>query len=381
MRSAFADIAKVPGILAFPVMPQSIRSGGVSKPVQFVLLGNTYTKLTEWKEIIKAEARKNPGLNSVEDDYEITKPELKVEINNEKAADLGISIDSIGKSIETFFGSRNVTKFTNDGKEYNIVLQSEIGNRSDSSGINKIFVRSETNGKLIPLSSVISLSESAAKKLARYNRQRAVTISARLAGEYTLAEALEYLEKVVKEKLPAEVKIAYKGESEEYQKTNIGIYLIFILFFLTAYLSMAAQFESWKHPFIIMLTVPLAIFGGVIGLLVAGSSLNIYSQIGLIILIGLSAKNGILIVEFANQLRAKGMSVDEAIFESSLIRLRPVLMTTISTLLGAVPLVMSSGAGAESRYSMAIVVLGGITLSSLVTLYLVPALYRLIENK
>jgi len=381
MRSAFADIAKVPGILAFPVMPQSIRSGGVSKPVQFVLLGNTYAKLTEWKEIIKAEARKNPGLNSVEDDYEITKPELKVEINNEKAADLGISVDSIGKSIETFFGSRNVTKFTNDGKEYNIVLQSEIGNRSDSSGINKIFVRSENNGKLIPLSSVISLSESAApQSLNRFNRQRAVTISARLAGEYTLAEALEYLEKVVKEKLPAEVKIAYKGESEEYQKTNIGIYLIFILALLTAYLSMAAQFESWKHPFTIMLTVPLAIFGGVIGLLVAGSSLNIYSQIGLIILIGLSAKNGILIVEFANQLRVEGQSIREAILNSCKIRLRPILMTSLSTIVGVLPLILGSGPGEASRLTIGVVIFSGMIFSTFFTLYVIPAIYLMISK-
>ena len=381
MRSAFADIAKVPGILAFPVMPQSIRSGGVSKPVQFVLLGNTYEKLTEWKEIIKAEARKNPGLNSIEDDYAITKPELKVEINNEKAADLGISIDSIGKSIETFFGSRNVTKFTNDGKEYNIVLQSDIGNRSDSSGINKIFVRSETNGKLIPLSSVTSLSESAApQSLNRFNRQRAVTISARLAGEYTLAEALEYLEQVVKEKLPAEAKIAYKGESEEYQKTNIGIYLIFALALLTAYLSMAAQFESWKHPFTIMLTVPLAIFGGIIGLLVAGSSLNIYSQIGLIILIGLSAKNGILIVEFANQLRLEGQDIKEAILNSCKVRLRPILMTSLSTIAGVLPLILGSGPGEASRLTIGVVIFSGMIFSTFFTLYVIPSIYLMISK-
>ncbi len=219
LRSAFADISKVPGILAFPVMPQAIRAGGVEKPIQFVLLGNTYEKLSEWKEIVKAEARKNPGLNSIEDDYEITKPELKVEINNKKAADLGVSIESIGRSIETFFGSRNVTKFTQDGKEYNIVLQSDLLNRSDASGLNKIFVRSTSSGQLIPLSSVVSMTESAAAPfLSRYNRQRAVTISARLSGEYTMDQALEYLQNIVKEKLPPEVRIAYKGESEEYKK-------------------------------------------------------------------------------------------------------------------------------------------------------------------
>ena len=379
LRSAFADISKVPGILAFPVMPQAIRAGGVEKPIQFVLLGNTYEKLSEWKEIVKAEARKNPGLNSIEDDYEITKPELKVEINNKKAADLGVSIESIGRSIETFFGSRNVTKFTRDGKEYNIVLQSDLINRSDANGLNKIFVRSGSSGKLIPLSSVVSLSESAAAPfLSRYNRQRAVTISARLSGEYTMDQALESLQNIVKEKLPPEVRVAYKGESEEYKKTNVGIYLIFVLAMLTAYLSMAAQFESWIHPFTIMLTVPLAIFGGIIGLLIAGSSLNIYSQIGLIILIGLAAKNGILIVEFANQLRIEGQNIEKAIVNACKIRLRPILMTSLSTIAGVLPLILGSGPGAESRLTIGVVIFSGMIFSTFFTLYVIPTVYLMI---
>ena len=379
LRSAFAEISKVPGIVAFPVMPQSIRSGGVEKPVQFVLLGNSYEKLSLWKEIVKAEARKNPGLNSIEDDYEITKPELKVEINNRKAADLGISIESIGRSIETFFGSRSVTKFTQDGKEYNIILQSDLSNRSDISGLNKIFVRSGSTGKLISLSSVVSISESAAAPfLSRYNRQRAVTISARLGGEYTMDKALEFLQNVVKEKLPPEVRIAYKGESEEYQKTNIGIYLIFGLALLTAYLSMAAQFESWVHPFTIMLTVPLATFGGIIGILVAGSSLNIYSQIGLIILIGLAAKNGILIVEFANQLRIEGQSIEKAIVNACKIRLRPILMTSLSTIIGVLPLILGSGPGEASRLTIGVVIFSGMIFSTFFTLYVIPTVYLMI---
>ena len=379
LRSAFADISKVPGIVAFPVMPQAIRAGGVEKPIQFVLLGNTYEKLSEWKEIVKAEARKNPGLNSIEDDYEITKPELKVEINNKKAADLGVSIESIGRSIETFFGSRNVTKFTRDGKEYNIVLQSDLINRSDSNGLNKIFVRSTSSGKLIPLSSIVSLSESAAAPfLNRYNRQRAVTISARLSGEYTMDQALDSLQNIVKEKLPPEVRIAYKGESEEYKKTNVGIYLIFILAMLTAYLSMAAQFESWIHPFTIMLTVPLAIFGGIIGLLIAGSSLNIYSQIGLIILIGLAAKNGILIVEFANQLRIEGQNIEKAIINACKIRLRPILMTSLSTIAGVLPLILGSGPGEASRLTIGVVIFSGMIFSTFFTLYVIPTVYLMI---
>jgi multidrug efflux pump subunit AcrB len=186
------------------------------------------------------------------------------------------------------------------------------------------------------------------------------------------------LQNVVKEKLPAEVRIAYKGESEEYKKTNVGIYLIFILALFTAYLSMAAQFESWRHPFTIMLTVPLAIFGGIIGLLVAGSSLNIYSQIGLIILIGLSAKNGILIVEFANQLRIEGQNIEKAVINACKLRLRPILMTSLSTIVGVVPLIIGSGPGEASRLTIGVVIFSGMIFSTFFTLYIIPVIYLMI---
>jgi multidrug efflux pump subunit AcrB len=360
-------------------MPQSIRSGGVEKPVQFVLLGNTYEKLNEWKDILKKEARKNPNLVSIEDDYNLNKPELKVEIDNQKAADLGISIEAIGRSIETMFGSRQVTKFTQEGKEYSIVLQSNIENRQEPTNLNKIYVRSSVTGKLIPLSNIVKVSESAtAPFLSRYNRQRAVTISARIVGNYSLDEALKYLENIVKEKLPEEVRIGYKGESEEYKKTNIGLYLIFGLALITAYLSMAAQFESWRHPFTIMVSVPFAIFGGIIGLLIAGSSLNIYSQIGLIILIGLAAKNGILIVEFANQLRAEGKDILTSTLQASKLRFRPILMTSISTIAGVVPLILGSGPGEASRLTIGIVIFMGMIFTTFFTLYIIPTVYLVI---
>jgi len=245
-----------------------------------------------------------------------------------------------------------------------------------------VYVRSDITKKLIPLSNVIKVSESAAAPfLSRYQRQKAVTISARLVGDYTIGEALEYLNNIVKEKLPAEVRVDYKGESEEYKKTNVGIYLIFALALVTAYLSMAAQFESWRHPLTIMLTVPLAIFGGIIGLLVAGSSLNIYSQIGLIILIGLAAKNGILIVEFANQLRAEGKDIEKAILEASKIRLRPILMTSLSTIAGVVPLIIGSGPGEASRLTVGVVIFSGMIFSTFFTLYVIPTIYLLIGRE
>ncbi len=378
MRESFGKISQVPGVLAFPIMPQGIRTGGVESPVQFVILGNTYDQLIEWKNIIKKEARKNSGLTSIQDDFDLNKPQLNVQIDQKKAADLGVSTEDIGRTIETIFGSKRVTNFTKDGKEYSIILQGDIKDRQEPDSISKIFVRSNNNGKLVSVSNLIRYDEEGQSPfLARYNRQKAVTISARLVGDYSLDEALNFLVKVVENNTP-EAKIAYKGESEEYKKTNTELYIIFILALVTAYLAMCAQFESWRHPLTIMLTVPLAILGGLLGILVVGSSLNIYSQIALIILIGLSAKNGILIVEFANQLRKEGKNLETSIIEAASIRFRPILMTSLSTIIGVLPLILGSGPGAASRLTVGITIFGGMLFSTFFTLYVIPTIYSII---
>ena len=378
MRESFGKISQVPGVLAFPIMPQGIRTGGVESPVQFVILGNTYDNWIKWKNVIKKEARKNPGLTSIQDDFDLNKPQLNVQIDQKKAADLGVSTEDIGRTIETIFGSKRVTNFTKDGKEYSIILQGDIKDRQEPDSISKVFVRSNNNGKLVSISNLISYEEEGQSPfLARYNRQKAVTISARLVGDYSLDEALNFLVKVVKENTP-EAQIAYKGESEEYKKTNTELYIIFILALVTAYLAMCAQFESWKHPLTIMLTVPLAILGGLLGILVVGSSLNIYSQIALIILIGLSAKNGILIVEFANQLRKEGKNLETSIIEAASIRFRPILMTSLSTIIGVLPLILGSGPGAASRLTVGITIFGGMLFSTFFTLYVIPTIYSII---
>ena len=375
MMESFRKISKVPGVLAFPVMPQGIRTGGVQKPVQFVLLGNTYENLIKWKEVIKSEARKNKNLINVEDDFNQTKAILNVKIDQEKTSDLGVSTLEIGRSIETMFGSRNVTKFTKDGREYDIILQGDIKNRKEPSNLAKVYVRSKNTGKLVSISNLVSLEEEGiAPILSRYNRQKAITISANIVGDYSLSDALNFLEKTTNDNFPS-ARIAYKGESEELRETSYQIYLIFALALLTAYLVMAAQFESFKHPFTIMLTVPLAIFGGILGLLVVGSSINIFSQIALIILIGLATKNGILIVEFANQLRDEGKDIEKSIIESANIRLRPILMTSISTIIGVLPLVFSSGPGEASRLTVGITILFGMIFSTFFTLYVIPTIY------
>ena len=378
MQESFGKISRVPGVLAFPVMPQGIRTGGIESPVQFVILGNTYEQLIEWKDKIKAEARKNPGLTSIQDDFDLNKPQLNVQIDQKKAADLGVSTEDIGRTIETIFGSKSVTRYTQDGKEYSIILQGDIKDRQEPDSISKVFVRSKNNNKLVSVSNLVSYSEEGQSPfLARYNRQKAVTISARLVGEYSLDEALKFLASVVEENAP-QAKIAYKGESEEYKKTNNELYVIFALALVTAYLAMCAQFESWRHPLTIMLTVPLAILGGILGLLVVGSSLNVYSQIALVILIGLSAKNGILIVEFANQLRKEGKKFEHAIIDAATIRLRPILMTSLSTIFGVLPLIIGSGPGAASRLTVGITIFGGMLFSTFFTLYVIPTIYSII---
>ena len=378
MMESFKEISKVPGVLAFPIMPQGIRTGGVEKPIQFVIQGNTYEELIRWKEIIKLEARKNKNLTNIEDDFELNKPILNVKIDQKKTSDLGISTVEIGKTIETIFGSKNVTNFTKDGKEYSIILQGDISNRNEPSSLNKVYVRSKNTNKLISLSNLVTIDEEGtAPFLSRYNRQKAVTISANIIGDYTLVSALNFLEDVVKKNTP-EARVEFKGESEQIKEVSYQIYLIFVLALITAYLVMAAQFESFKHPLTIMLTVPLAILGGLVGLLLVGSSINVYSQIALIILIGLATKNGILIVEFANQLRAEGKNIKTAVMESASIRLRPILMTSSSTIFGVLPLIISSGPGEASRLTVGITIFAGMFFSTFFTLYVIPVIYLII---
>lgn len=373
-------LAALPGYRAFTVSRRGL-GGGTGKPVQFVLGGSDYEELARWRDILTARAEENEGLSNLQSDYKETKPQLEVIIDKERAADVGVSIAQIGRTLETMLGFRKVTTYIDRGEEYDVILEGKNEQKSTPADIRNIYVRSESGGELIPLSSLVSLREfadSAAKN--RFNRLRSITLSGTLKDGYLLGDALAYMEKITREELGSAPIINYKGQSREFMDASHALAFAFGLSLLIVFLVLAAQFESFVHPLTIMLTVPLAVAGALGGLYLAGSSLNVYSQVGILVLIGLAAKNGILIVEFANQLRNRGKSVAEAILESAQTRLRPVLMTSVSTAIGAVPLVLASGAGAESRFTIGVVIISGVVLSTVLTLFLVPLTYSLLAR-
>ncbi|APE31819.1 multidrug transporter AcrB [Halomonas aestuarii] len=375
-------LADLPGIRAFPVMRQGFGSR-VEKPVQFVLGGGTFDQLAEWRDTLLEHLREdNPRLTGLSSDYEENQPQLRVDIDYTRAAALGVTVTEIGRTLETLLGGRSVTRYVDDGQEYDVILEGEPGARPSPRSLESIRVRSDRSGELIPLGSLVTMSDFAGPStLNRFNRVRAITIEADLADGYPLGEALAYLEATVDEILPPEAQTDVKGASRDYQEASGATAFLLGLGILVVFLVLAGQFESFVHPFVIMLTVPLAICGALLGLYLTGQSLNIYSQVGLVMLVGLAAKNGILIVEFANQLRDRGMAFREALVEASVTRLRPIVMTAVTTMAGAVPLILSSGAGAETRLVIGIVILCGLAAATLFTLFVVPVAYDLLARR
>ena len=381
MEEMRRKLNQVVGVQAFAFMRSGI-SGGGGRPVQFVLQGNTYEKLAEYRDIVIEEAAKNPGLVEVDSDYKEPLPQLLIEVDEVRAADLGVSVEDIGITLQSILGQRRVTTYLDRGEEYYVMLEGEKADYRSPSAIDNIYVRSGKSGELIPLSNVVKVSERAtSSQLNRYNRMRSVTIEANLADGYSLGEALSYLEGVVDKKLPEDVSIDYKGESQLYKESGSSIVFVFGLALIITFLVLAAQFESFIHPLVIMLAVPIAIVGAFIGLYLSGNSINIYSQIGIVMLIGLAAKNGILIVEFANQLRDAGLSFRDAVITASRQRLRPIVMTAFTTLMSSVPLILGTGPGSESRMVIGTVIFAGVALSAFLTLFVIPALYMLMAQK
>jgi multidrug efflux pump len=387
-RSAWDILAEVrgklsdlPGVVAIPIMRQGL-GGGINKPVQFVIGGGTYDELAEWRDrLIEAIEADNPGLTGIDDDYEETKPQIAISIDRDRAGDLGVSISNIGRTLETILGSRTVTTFIDGGQEYDVIVEGEKEGQTTPTAINGIYVRSDGTGELVPLANLVSIEEYAGPSaLNRYNRLRAITIEANLEEGYSLGDALAFLEAKGREVLPPGAVFDYKGQSRDFQESESSLIFVFALGVLVVFLVLAAQFESFIHPLVIILTVPLAVAGALLGLYLTGGSLNLYTQIGLIMLVGLAAKNGILIVEFVNQLREEGMAFKEALIEASVIRLRPIIMTGITTAMGAVPLIISFGAGAETRQAIGLVIFSGVIAATFCTLFIVPVAYQILAR-
>jgi multidrug efflux pump len=380
-RELMPKLIAVPGVRAFALNPPSLGQRGFQAPIQMVLGGPDYDTVRDWRDRMMRRAAQNPKLLNVDSNYKETKPEFRVAIDRRKAADLGVSIDAIGRTLEVMIGSRDTSSFTDRGEEYKVITQARPEDRATPRDLSNIFMRSTTSGQLIPLSNLLSVSEAAGpQELTRIDRQRSIVLSASLAPGYTMGEAIEFLEAAAAEELPPSARISWQALSREFKDSSSSLYVTFALALLVVFLVLAAQFESWIHPLIIMLAVPLAVTGGFAALWLTGQSLNIFSQIGMILLVGLMAKNGILVVEFANQLRDQGRDIRQAVIEAAVARLRPILMTSIATVFGAVPLYIASGAGAESRRAIGAVIIGGVTLSTLMTLFLVPALYLLLAH-
>ncbi len=328
----------IPGILGFPITPPSLGQPFMDQPVQFVVkTTDSYPELNDQINKLMAEVRKNPKILAARTDLKLNSPELRLQVDRDKAADLGVPIATIGRTIETMMGGRDVTRFKMDGEQYDVIVKTEDELRVTPDNLKRIHVRG-SSGAMIPLSNLVTIEESVtAQSLNHFDRSRAAIVSANLAPGYSQGEALDYLNNAARQVLPETARIDYKGQSREFMDSNAGLLTTFALALIIIYLMMAAQFESFIDPFVILFTVPLSMAGALLALYLTDNTLSIYSQVGLITLIGLITKHGILIVEFANQLQEQGKNKLEAVLEAATLRLRPILMTTGAMVLGSVP--------------------------------------------
>ena len=385
-----ADIAKelspkfqaLAGVSAFPSQPGSLGQSPRAKPVEFVVLAAVpYEQMQSFIRAMQAEMAKNPGFVNVDTDLRMNTPELRVRVNRDKVLDVGANVDVVGRTLESALGGRLVTRFKQDGEQYDVIVQVARDGRDTPERISEIYVRSRS-GEMVPLSNLVTVREGVSPRgIAHFQRVRAATVNANLAPGFTQGEALAYMSEAARRVLPANVQTDLQGQAREFRDSSNDIYFVFLLALGFIYLVLAAQFESFVDPFVIILTVPLAMAGALLALQLSGNTLNIYSQIGLITLVGLITKHGILLVEFANQLRDRGRSIREAVVEAAELRLRPILMTTGAMVLGAVPLARAVGAGAESRQVIGWVIVGGMSLGTLLTLFVVPTAYTLLARE
>jgi multidrug efflux pump len=372
----------LPGVTAFSITPPSLGQGFRERPLNFVIqTSESYENLNAVVEQMLEEIAKNPGIVSPNVDLRLNKPELRIEVARDRAADLGVNVDAVAKAVETLLGGRNVTRYKRDADQYDVIVQLEAGSRSTPEAIERIYVRGR-NDAMIPLSSLVKVHESVSpRELNHFGQRRSVSITASLAGDYSLGEALSFMDQTAAKVLKTGYSTDLNGTSREFRNSQGALAIVFALALLFIFLVLAAQFESFVDPLVIMLSVPLSMIGALLALKWSGGSLNVYSQIGLITLVGLITKHGILIVEFTNQLRGQGMEMIDALVKASSQRLRPIMMTTGAMVLGALPLALATGAGAESRMQIGWVIVGGMSLGTLLTVFVVPTMYALFARK
>ncbi|OZI64869.1 efflux RND transporter permease subunit [Bordetella genomosp. 4] len=380
-RELQSKFASLPGVKAFPTNPPSLGQSSRSKPVEFIIMSqSSYAELDKLVNVYVNALRDYPGLINLDTDLRLNTPELRVQVDRDKMADVGAAVDVVGRTLESMLGGRQVTRYKDDGEQYDVIVQVLPQDRSNTTDISGIYVRTR-DGSMVQLDNLLSVHESVSpQSLNHFNRLRAVKIEAEVAPGYALGEVLSHMQDVARQVLPHTLQTDLDGQSREFRDSSGSIYLVFAMALAFIYLVMAAQFESWRNPFIIMLSVPLSMTGALLALWLSGGTLSIYSQIGLITLVGLITKHGILIVEFANQLRDEGHELFDAVIEASVLRLRPILMTTGAMVLGTLPLAVSTGAGAESRQQIGWVLVGGLMLGTFLTLFVVPVAYTLIAK-
>jgi multidrug efflux pump len=376
VNAKLSEIADIRGNALAP----SALGRGRGQPINFVIAGAHYPELARARDRILAAAARNPGIVNLDSDYKETKPQLIVDVDTARAGDLGVSVDAVGQALQTLMGSRRVSTYVDRGQEYRVIVQAEPEGRALERDLGNVHVRA-MSGQLVPLSNLVTMRQRAdARELGRFNKMRAITLTGGLAPGYSLGQALAFLEAEAIA-APEVSAVGYRGESQAFKESGGSILIVFGLTILVVYLLLAAQFESFVHPGVIIATVPLAVAGGVIGMAIAGQTLNLYSQVGMVMLVGLAAKNGILIVEFANQLRDQGVAFVDAVRQAAARRLRPILMTSIATVAGAVPLMIASGAGAGARRAIGVVIVFGVSLATIITLFLIPILYVLLARR
>jgi multidrug efflux pump len=377
-RDLLPKVGSLPGVSVFPSTPPSLGQGFRERSLNYVIVsGDSYENMARVAQQLLAEMQKNPGIVQPESDLQLNKPEIFLEVDRDRAADMGVSVEAVARAVETMLGGRVVTRYKRDADQYDVIVQTSGSDRARPDDIERIFVRGRGD-TMVPLSSLVRVREAVSpRELNHFNQRRSVSITANLAPGYSLGEALDFMDRAAERILPAGYATELNGVSREFRASSGSLGLVFVLALLFIFLVLAAQFESFMDPLVILLSVPLSMVGALLALKFTGGTINVFSQIGLVTLIGLISKHGILIVEFSNQLRRQGRSVTEAVVEAASLRLRPILMTTGAMVLGALPLALAEGAGAESRQQIGWVIVGGMSLGTLLTIFVVPTVYTL----